>query len=121
MENDLRMTKDGDLAIISHDIATTDSIEQGIYIRLRWWYGEWKFGPDYGMKYFEDILVKNPDRGLVARDVEEQIMNVDGVVKIDNLSVNIDYKMRRATIRYVVTTESKERLKKEVVIWNSTE
>ena len=48
--NDLQMTRDGDLAILNHDIIATDSIEQGIYIRLRWWYGEWKFGPDYGMK-----------------------------------------------------------------------
>ena len=54
--NDLQMTREGDL-YVNNDIAVTDSIEQGIYIRLRWFFKEWKFGPDYGVKYFENIFV----------------------------------------------------------------
>ena len=56
--NDLLMTMDGDLRITDHDISATDSIVQAIMIRLRWWFGEWKFGPGYGVKYFEHVLVK---------------------------------------------------------------
>lgn len=35
--NDLQMTREGDL-YVNNDIAVTDSIEQGIYIRLRWFF-----------------------------------------------------------------------------------
>ncbi|MCM1180010.1 MAG: hypothetical protein NC347_07120 [Clostridium sp.] len=119
--NDLQMTRDGDLAILNHDIATTDSIEQGIYIRLRWWYGEWKFGPDYGMKYFENVFVKNPNKTLIMSDVSAQIMSVDGVKSVDKISVDIDYKTRKAVIKYSVTTESKERFEREVSIWSNME
>lgn len=116
--NDLQMTQDGDLAILNHDIATTDSIEQSIYIRLRWWYKEWKFGPDYGMKYFENVFVKNPNKTLIMSDVSAQIAGVEGVKSVDKLSVDIDYRTRRAVISYAVTTD-KEKFEREVSIWSS--
>ena len=116
--NDLQMTKDGALCMYNNDILTTDSIEQGIYIRLRWWFGEWKFGPDYGVKYFENVFVKNPNKLLIINDISNQILSVEGVKSVDNLAVAIDYKTRKATIQYTVTTVSQERLKREVDIWN---
>ena len=69
--NDLQMTREGDL-YVNNDIAVTDSIEQGIYIRLRWFFKEWKFGPDYGVKYFENIFVKNPNKQLIINDISKQ-------------------------------------------------
>ncbi len=117
--NDLQMARDGDLAIQGHDIRPTDSIEQGIYIRLRWWFNEWKFGPGYGVKYFEDILVKNPNKALVISDIREQIMGVDGVIEVENINVAIDHKKRAAVIKYTAITESRERFEREVEIWNT--
>lgn len=116
--NDLQMTRDGDLYLGNHDIMTTDSIEQGIYIRLRWWYNEWKFGPDYGVKYFDNILVKNPNKTLIVSELTSQILSVDGVKNVEGLSVDIDYASRKATIVYRVITESQERFEREVKIWS---
>ncbi len=117
--NDVQMTRDGDLCICSNDIQSTDSIEQGIYIRLRWWFNEWKFGPDYGVKYFENVFVKNPNKMLIISDISAQLISVDGVKSVDDLVVAIDYKARKASIKYTVTTESRERFEKEVEIWNT--
>lgn len=116
--NDLQMTRDGDLLIKDNDIVTTDSIEQGIYIRLRWWYNEWKFGPDYGVKYFENVLIKNPKKALIISDLTSQILSVDGVKSVEDISIDIDYPSRKADIKYRVITESQERFEREVKIWN---
>ena len=115
--NDLQMTREGDL-YVNNDIAVTDSIEQGIYIRLRWFFNEWKFGPDYGVKYFENIFVKNPNKQLIINDISKQILSVDGVKSVDNVTVSINSTTREAVIKYTVTTESKERFEREVNIWN---
>lgn len=116
--NDLQMTREGDLCILDNDICTTDSVEQGIYIRLRWWFGEWKFGPDYGVKYFENIFIKNPNKTLIIDDITKQLLDVDGVKSVDSINVTIDYKTRAATIKYVVILENQERFEKEVKIWS---
>lgn len=116
--NDLQMTRDSDLCILDHDILATDSIEQGIYIRLRWFFGEWKFGTGYGVKYFETFFVKNPNKMLIISAVREQIMDVEGVSEVNNLNVTIDYEKRSAVIKYSVTTENKESFEREVSIWS---
>lgn len=117
--NDLQMTRDSDLCIIDHDILPTDSIEQGIYIRLRWWFNEWKFGLEYGVKYFEDFFVKNPNKQLIISDIREQIMNVEGIREVNNINVVINYTKRSAVIKYIVTTENRERFEREVKIWST--
>ena len=119
--NDLLMTMDGDLRITDHDISATDSIVQAVMIRLRWWFGEWKFGPGYGVKYFEHVLVKNPNRTIIIREITRQILGVSGVSSVDDLKVEIDHKKREAVIKYAVTASSRERFNGEVDIWQSTE
>lgn len=116
--NDLQMTSDGDLHISNNDILVTDSIEQGIYIKLRWWFKEWKFGPTFGVKYFENVLVKNPNRTIIISEITKQILSVDGVKSVDNIVVSIDYKTRKANIKYSVLTENQDRFQREVSIWN---
>lgn len=118
MNNDIQMTREGDISLINNDILATDSVEQGIYIRLRWFFNEWKFWPEYGVKYFENVFVKNPNKTLITSDISQQILSVDGVKSVDNLEVSIDSKTRAATIKYTVTTESQERFEKEVKIWS---
>lgn len=117
--NDLQMTRDSDLCITGHDILPTDSIEQGICIRLRWWFNEWKFGPEHGVKYFEDFFVKNPNKQLIISDIRKQIMDVDGVREVNNIKVAIDHTKRSAVIKYTVTAENRERFEREVKIWST--
>lgn len=119
--NDLQMTESGDLLISENDILKTDSIMQAILIRLRWWFGEWKFGPEYGVKYYEHVLVKNPNKTVIMSEITKQITQVDGVQRVENLEVLIDPKNRKVVIRYTVVLENSEKYEGEVSIWQSME
>lgn len=117
--NDLLMTKDGDLAVRDNDIQTTDSIIQAINIRLKWFFSEWRYGPDYGVKYFENIFVKNPKKQVIISEISNQILDVDGVASVDSVTLEINNSTRTALIKYTITTESMERYEKEVDVWNT--
>lgn len=103
--NDIQMTKNGDLAIMHSDIGTTDSIEQAIMIRLRWILGEYLYGPDFGIDYFGEVLVKNPNKLLITGIINEQILSVDGVSGVSNLKLVLDRKTRVGTISFRVETK----------------
>ena len=89
---DLLLTRDGDLYInpATGDIQITDSVEQAIRIRLLWFWGEWRLGPDHGIPYFEEILIKNPNKLRIRQLFREAIMPVEEVVKLRDLQANID-------------------------------
>lgn len=86
---DIKVTEDGDILI-------TDSIKQAVCIRLRWIYEEWRLNPEYGLTWFEDILVKNPDMSDIKNAIKEEAEKVEGVTKatIDN----IEYDRRHRTL-----------------------
>ena len=55
---DVLLTDAGDLLINSlGDISLTDSVQQAITVRLRWFADEWRLGRDIGVPYFEYILI----------------------------------------------------------------
>ena len=57
---DLLLNIGGDLYIdpATGDIEITDSVEQAIQIRLRWFIAEWWLGPGYGIPYWEEVLIE---------------------------------------------------------------
>lgn len=102
--NDLQMTKYGDLALSQYDILTTDSIEQAILIRLRWFLAEWVYNESYGLPWWEKILIKNPNRQLIKTLLTKEIMSVDGVLSVTSMTLTIDNGTRVATIGFTVST-----------------
>lgn len=103
--NDIQMNRRGDLAIMHSDIGVTDSIEQAILIRLRWFLGEYLYGPEFGVDYFGKILIKNPNKLLITGLINEQITAVDGVREVSDLKLTLDRKTRVGTISFRVETE----------------
>ena len=103
--NDLQMTRNGDLAISKFDILTTDSIEQAILIRLRWFFGEWIYNESIGIEWFEKVLVKNPNSLLIRRMLEDAILSVDGVLKVSDMKLTMNRKTRIARISFRVLTD----------------
>lgn len=102
--NDLQMTKNGDLAIFGFDVHTTDSIEQAILIKLRWFFAEWVYNRSYGVKWFEKVLIKNPSKLIVRRMLEDAILSVDGVVSVQDMTLSIHSRQRVARISFKVIT-----------------
>lgn len=115
------LLKDGDLYLDENgDIVFTDSISQSINIRLRWFYSEWLFAPDKGMKYFEDIMVKNPDFNRIKMLVSEQIGKVNGVKSVKSVDIKYDKQTRNLQVKYIAATDQGT-LRGEVELWNNME
>jgi hypothetical protein len=98
--NDIAMTKQGDLALKDYDIVTTDSIEQAILIRLRWFFSEWVYDTDLGVEWFEKVLIKSPNKLLVRRMIEDTILSVDGVTDVSDVKLTIFNSTRKAQISF---------------------
>jgi len=96
---DLLLDRNGDLMINENgDITITDSVPQAVSIRLRWFFAEWRFAPQFGVPYFENILIKNPDLEQVRRAIRDEVTSVEGVIEVRNITVNLDKVTRIAVI-----------------------
>ena len=114
--NDIRLDSNWDLYIDKYDIQQTDSLAQQINIRLKWFFEEWVFRPEFGVDYFGKIFVKNPNNQKIISMLTDVIMSVEGVTDVPSIDIELDRKSREATIRYEATT-NEETLRKEVEIW----
>ncbi len=117
---DLKLDASGDLELsAAGDVSATDSIVQAVRIRLLWFFSEWRLGPGFGIPYFENILVKNPNEVKVRHLIREAVMSVEGVTNVQGVGLSIDKKTRRATITVAFSTDE-QTYKEEVKIkWHS--
>ena len=118
---DILLTPDGDLNITEHgDIQLTESVRQAIRIRLLWFFREWRFAPEFGVPYWEDILIKNPNMNRIRRIIRNEVMSVDEVRDVRHLTIDVGAQSRRTVIRFEAVT-SEEIYREEVEIpWPST-
>ena len=118
MNYDIQMTEDSDISLVGKDIRTTESVKQAIMIRLRWFFEEWRYAPQYGVDYFGQVFVKNPNRTIVLAMIAKQIRSVDKVKTVTNLKLTINNSTREATLSFTVTTIDKETFDYELEVWN---
>lgn len=97
--NDIQILN-GDLALVSE----VEELQQKLLTRLRWFYGEYVFDTSKGMRYFEDILVKNPNLPNIENLLKSIISETDGVNKILSFKLEYDPKQRTASIFFEVDT-----------------
>jgi len=108
---DVLLTPDGDLFIdpATGDVVITDSVAQAIMIRLRWFWSEWRLGPKYGIPYREEILIKNPSKLRIRQIFREEIMSVEEVDDVVELSADVNQVTRVLSVRYkVIATDGEE-------------
>lgn len=105
LQKDLLLTTAGDLVIGSNgDVSITDSVAQAIRIRLRWFAGEWRFNPELGVPYFEDVLIKKVSISHVERIMTEEILDVDGVLKVRSVTITTNSFNRTMLITFEAET-----------------
>lgn len=118
---DILLTPDGDLNITeSGDIQLTESVRQAIRVRLLWFFSEWRFAPEFGVPWFEDILVKNPTANRIRRIIRSEIMSVEKVRDIRDLQIDINAQSRRAVFSFIVVTDEETYREEMVAPWPST-
>ena len=114
---DIRLTKAGDLELTkTGDIQLTTSIQQDILIHLRWIFAEWRLGPEFGLPYFQDILVKNPNTDIIKRDIINEILKCDRVINatIDDFVYNPTARILK--VKYTAYTDE-ESFREEVELY----
>lgn len=99
---DLLIDKNGDLVVNpTTGVSITDSVAQAITIRLQWFFDEWRLAPQYGVPYFEEILVKNPSTLRVRQIIRDEILSVEEVEQVTKLDIVIKPE-RKALITFSV-------------------
>ena len=117
---DIFLTADGDIYISeAGDISLTDSIRQAARIRLLWFLGEWRFWPDTGVPYFEEILIKNPNIERLRWIIRDEVVSVDGVIDVRNIRIDINKAKRTAMVSLDIVLAD-ETYREEVAIYAAT-
>jgi hypothetical protein len=113
---DILLLEDGDLYVDdTGDIRITDSVRQAVRVRLRWFFDEWRLGPEYGVPYYEDVLIKNPNPLRVSQVIRDEVMTVDEVTDVRNIEVKIDARNRTAKVTMDIVTQE-ETAREELMI-----
>ena len=98
---DIVLDRGGDIAVSeAADISVKHGIVQAVRIRLQWFFGEWRFAPDFGVPYWEEVFIKNPNAGRIRRIVRDRIMSVREVRDARNITVELNNRTRRARISF---------------------
>jgi len=115
---DILLTPDGDLNITDHgDIQLTENVRQAIRVRLLWFFGEWRFAPQVGIPYFEDVFIKNPNVTRIRAHVRREVMRVREVREVRDLQVRINAQTRVAEISFVAVTDEGVYREEMIVPW----
>ena len=113
---DILLTADGDRLITeAGDISLTDSVRQAVRIRLLWFFQEWRFSPQYGIPYFEEVFIKNPHIERIKRIIRDETVSVAEVLDARNIVITLNKPVRKASVTLDVVT-AEETFRQEVEI-----
>ena len=120
---DILLTGNGDIYVSeTGDIIITDSVKQAVRIRLAWILNEWKYAPGFGLPYFENIFIKNPNIEHIQSIVRDEALSVDGVRDAVNINFSIDKAKRLMHISADIFTDEetyREEVTIDVRIWSN--
>ncbi len=105
MRDDILLDSGGDIKINDNgDLQLTESIRQSVQIRLRWFFAEWRFAPERGVPWFEDVFIKNPNDARIRQVIQEECMQVEGVLNAKNIKISNNITTRVAVISLIIVT-----------------
>lgn len=82
-----------------------EGIQQRISQVLKTIAGEWFLDLDYGLPYFEQILIKNPNLPSVQDTFRRALLSVKGVSSVERLTLDLNTTSRTLTVSWVVLTD----------------
>lgn len=92
---DLDITEDG-------DIQFTDDLLQNAKTAILWILGEWRLGPEFGLPWFDDILVKSPDLDLIQAEIRDALLDIEGVQDADVELLEFDSRNRKISFSFTL-------------------
>lgn len=108
---DLQLSDDGREIVLTRGAAMSlQQIKAGAQI----WTGTLSWDPDAGLPMLGTILVKGPDFRVITQVFRQFLLATDGVVSVDELTVQLERGTRRLSVRFGVTCEDGESALDEV-------
>lgn len=98
-------TQTHDIVIDGYDLALVEGsalVRQRVEQRLEYFFGEWYLATDEGVPYFEEILVKAPDRARVESLLKATIIDTEGVDALLSFDLDYDAAQRRMSLTFEV-------------------
>jgi hypothetical protein len=106
-----------DLVIKNRDLALVrgaDLVRQRLKQNLLTLQGEWFLDAGVGLPYFNEILTKATTQNRIKQLYIREILNTEGVEKLNSLSFTVDAKTRKGRLEFNV--DSSEGIITEVLI-----
>ncbi|ODA00583.1 hypothetical protein A7P25_21875 [Achromobacter xylosoxidans] len=110
MTIDLALSDDLDLALDLVGRASlidgAAKVAQQIKVTLLAFLGEWFLDTSFGVPYFEEVLMKAPNRAAVEAAFRARIGDVPGVSRVRRLGLEIDHGRRLLRVSYEADTSA---------------
>jgi hypothetical protein len=100
------------LKLVSDD----DFIIQRVTIRLKYFINDWFLNINFGLPYFEEILVKNPNAVAISDLIKNMILTTPGVEEITEFTFDYQAAQRFLAINFKATTTSGQEITVEVEV-----
>lgn len=97
-EGDLALGDDGDFVFIDG----SRLVLQTILARFRFFLGEWFLDTREGVPYYRDVLIKNPDRGVVRSVFLQVLESTPGVLGVLTFDIVFDERARTISFAFEV-------------------
>ena len=102
----LQLDENGDIFTRNYGLAHisgNDQIAQRISTRLKLLLGEWFLDTGAGVPWFDQILVKNPNRAIVQGALKRTILQTPKVNELVEFDIAEDSVNRKIVIHFAVT------------------
>lgn len=124
--NDIYFTSKGRLITINNK-NSDEEILQRIKVRLRFFKDEWFLNSEHGLPFFQDILnpeasdpyilgSKNLDLNILESIFREQILNIEGVKKLIESSVDYDSGQRKINYYFQAVSINNTKITDNLII-----
>lgn len=91
-----------DIEIPIRLLTGVDAILQRIWIRLRFWLGEWFLDTRLGVPWIERILVKGADPRAIRQILVKVVLSIPGVARVTNFETSVDTRSRTFSVTRMV-------------------
>lgn len=98
-----------DVQVVNGDLLLVDgkaAIKQHVIQRLRIFLGEWFLDNTIGLPFFDQILVKNPDKSKIDAIILNTILGTPGIQQVSTYSVDSDFTRRMLRVNFEAMTIS---------------
>lgn len=105
---DLQLDPGGDLTVTSGDlvlVADVPAIAQDLRQTYQFFHGEDPVAPDEGFPWFESVLGKNPDAGVLRQVFVERGEARPGVKTVTQLNLAYDRSLRKLNVGVQASTD----------------